>query len=114
MISRRRMKFDVGGQFLLLFVVGIISLLNGMSNVLLGWILLFGWQLLSAFLLYVQFDYQQRKAFLWIGLAGIPLAFIGAYWLGLFLLGFALCYLYYTVLDTIKVLRRPKSFWDLG
>lgn len=114
MISRRRMKFDTAGQVVLLSIVGIISLLNGMGTVLLGWILLFGWQLLSAFLLYIQFNYEQRKSFLWISLAVIPLTLIGAYWLGLFLIGFALCYLYYTVLDTIKVLRRPKSFWDLG
>lgn len=114
MISRQRMKIDFWGQFTLLLSLLVIVLAGTESKGLPGWILLFLWQMTSALLLYKQYAYQQRKLFLWVGLASVPLALLGQSFLLYFLIGFSLWYFYNTVLDTIKVLKRPRSFWDLG
>lgn len=114
MISRQRMKIDTWGQATLLLSLLIVALVGSESGGLIGWILLFLWQMTSALLLYKQFAYQQRKLFLWVGLASIPVAILGKTFLLYFLIGFSLWYFYNTVLDTIKVLKRPRSFWDLG
>lgn len=114
MISRQRMKIDSWGQGALLLSLLIVALVGSKTGGLLGWILLFLWQMTSALLLYKQYAYQQRKLFLWVGLASIPVAVFGKTFLLYFLVGFSLWYFYNTVLDTIKVLKRPRSFWDLG
>ena len=114
MISRQRMKIDSFGQGALLICLLLIALISAGTGGLVGWILLFLWQMTSALLLYKQFAYQQRKLFLWIGLASLPVALLGQSYLLYFLIGFSIWYFYNTVLDTIKVLKRPRSFWDLG
>ena len=114
MISRQRMKIDSWGQATLLLSLLVMALLGAEANGLPGWILLFVWQMTSALLLYKQFAYQQRKLFLWVGLASLPAALLGQPYLLYFLMGFSLWYFYNTVLDTIKVLKRPRSFCDLG
>lgn len=114
MISRQRMKIDLWTQMILALIAIALTLWKKNDAGLVGWILLFAWQMLSAFLLYVQFRYQQRKSFIWIGLLGIVLLFINSSWFLLFLSVYSLGYFSYTLSDTIKVFRRPRSFWELS
>ncbi len=118
MISTKRMKTDLAGQAVLLAGAATV----GLSGLSWAWLaiqlaLLSIWQLGSALQLALEHEYQQRQPYIW-GLAALMLVIP----LGLWLLGpwvlvpagaLALAYFWLTLRDTLKVLQRPRSFWDL-
>lgn len=117
MISQYRMKFDLTGQSILLALAMIVVLGNWWLWALVVISGLALWQTGSAFHLAIAYAYRDRKPYLWIlgsVLVLLPLKFwLAGYW-SLILPGVAaLLYFFVTLRDTIVVLRRPKSFWDI-
>ena len=111
------MKLDLVGQSILL-TVALITVLGEWwiwaLPVVAG---LAFWQAGSAFHLLVAHAYSARKPYflmLAILLLLLPLKFYFAGYWSLVLLGtVAIYYFYLTLKDTISVLRRPRSFWDI-
>lgn len=111
------MKLDLVGQSVLLALALIVVLGQWWlwSLAVIAGLAL--WQTGSAFHLTVAYAYTGRKPYLWL-LGGLllllPLKFwLAGYW-SLILLGLAaLAYFFTTLRDTIVVLRRPRSFWDI-
>lgn len=109
------MKIDLLGQSILgLLLILAITLLSG--NAQLGLLLLLLWQLGSAAYVWLQYRYQQRSIIFWILLSATlvltipPLFTLIPFWV---LVIPAVWYLSLTIRDTIRVYRRPRSFWDL-
>ena len=118
MISRTRMKKDLIGQSAIiagLAVAGLFSLSWALFLALLSALGL--WQGASALQLALAYEYEERYPFLWLFL-GLLLALPPAVWLlgtwavAPIALGLA-AYFIVTVRDTLYVLQRPRSFWDL-
>lgn len=109
------MKIDLVGQAILglLFILA-AALLAGDARI--GLLLLLIWQLGSAAYVWLQYRYQQRSLVFWIllfatlVLAVPPFLPVLPWWL---LVIPAIWYLILTIRDTIRVYRRPRSFWDL-
>lgn len=117
MISQYRMKLDLVGQSILLALALIVVLGKWWLWALAIVAGLAIWQTGSAFHLAFGYAYRDRKPYLWILgslLLLLPLKFwLAGYW-SLVVLGIAaLLYFFITLRDTIVVLRRPKSFWDI-
>lgn len=118
MISRTQMKIDLIGQAILLLLC--ISILifsqNTWKNIEWGLGILLAWQVASAAYYWYNYKYQERRPVFWmlsislISIFFVDLAIISSILLGIAVLG----YLYLTLRDTLRVYRRPKSFWDLG
>lgn len=118
MISRTRMKKDLIGQSMLLTGLAI----TGLSSLPWAWfVALFSalglWQGASALQLALTYEYQERYPFLWLFL-GFLLALPPGIWLlgpwTVFPIALGLlAYFIVTVRDTMHVLQRPRSFWDL-
>lgn len=118
MISRSQMKVDLTGQLILL-VLGVLLLLFSRSpyesaNWGLGSVL--GWQAASAAFFWRNYKYRQREPVFWL----LLLVFLLTFFIDLSMLSaILLCvpvvaYLFITLRDTLRVYRRPRSFWDLG
>lgn len=118
MISKYRMKIDLLGQAILIVAIVLLAFFasgKAWTNVML--VVLGLWQLASAFHLLYIYQHIKRQNYVktaivlavslpvWIHLVG---AF--AYWP---VAGVAVWYFVQTILDTIKVYNRPRSFWDL-
>ena len=118
MISQRRMKFDLVGQIVL--IIAIILQVLWISNLIWPKLVLFiliGWQLLSATHLLLAYKYVRKLNYLRVGivlLVSLPIwiSLIGL-WAYLPLMGLGIWYFWQTVRDTIAVINRPRSFWDL-
>ncbi|MCB0572171.1 MAG: hypothetical protein KDC66_20535 [Phaeodactylibacter sp.] len=118
MISIKRMKIDLLVQLILL--AGLLAvILPGLSRSL--WVaslaLLGLWQAGSALQLAIAFDYKQRHPFIWAYLLLALLLPLGLYTWGLWALapfGIVItAYFRATLRDTLSLLQRPRSFWDL-
>lgn len=112
------MKADLTAQSILLTLV-IILLLAGQywPWAVAAFSLLALWQVGSALELALGYKYRERNIFLW-AFALLLLALPFKLWLiglwSLFLMGvFASAYFWATLRDTVIVLRRPRSFWDI-
>ncbi|MEQ8702534.1 MAG: hypothetical protein RIC19_01380 [Phaeodactylibacter sp.] len=117
MISQYRMKFDLVGQSVLLALALIVVLGEWWLWALTVVAGLALWQTGSAFHLLAAYAYRDRKPYLWVLgslLILLPFKFwLAGYW-SLVLLGLAaFTYFLITLRDTIVVLRRPRSFWDI-
>lgn len=118
MISRSRMKTDILGQSILIISILSLVLTNWRPNYLIALLAMLGlWQMSSAIELSVNYNYRQRQAFIWllpILLLLLPLALklVSPLVLAVISIGL-LSYFLLTARDTIKVYRRPRSFWDL-
>lgn len=118
MISRTRMKKDLIGQSMIiagLAATGLYSLPWAIFVTLLS--VLGVWQGASALQLALTYEYQERYPFLWLFLGLILTLPLGIWLLGAWMafpvaLGL-LAYFIVTVRDTVHVLQRPRSFWDL-
>ena len=112
------MKKDLIGQSVLITGVAV----TGLSGFPLAWfvglISLLGlWQSASALQLALAYEYQERYPFLWLFLGlllALPLGIwlLGAWTVFPIALGL-IAYFIVTVRDTLHVLQRPRSFWDL-
>ena len=112
------MKKDLIGQSVLISGVALTGLSGFPAAWFIGLLSLLGlWQGASALQLALAYEYQERYPFLWLFL-GLLLALP----LGIWLLGdwtvlpIALgltAYFVVTIRDTLYVLQRPRSFWDL-
>ena len=118
MVSSFRMKIDLIGQIVLIMALLLqLFLLSSLpwSNALL--IVLLIWQFLSACHLYFAYRYIKKINYLSVGtvvLSSLPIWFnILGWWAYLPVIGLILWYFWQTIRDTIIVLNRPKSFWDL-
>lgn len=112
------MKVDLSGQLILL-LLGIMLLIFSRSpyesaNWGLGFVL--AWQAASAAFFWRNYQYRQRGAVFWM----LLIVFILVFFIDLSLLSAlllflpVLIYLLITFRDTLRVYRRPRSFWDLG
>lgn len=119
MVSRFRMKADLSVQSIVLGVLLISLAFNRhyISNlvVLLACI---GLQLLSAWQLWQQHRLKMARTFMnWATplVLSLPLWYLIEPWLA-FALVSLLVLIYYgnTIRNTVIVLKRPRSFWDLG
>ncbi len=111
------MKLDLVGQSVLLALAAVVVLGQWWALALAAVATLAAWQTGSALHLALGYAYKGRKPFLWI-LGALLLLLPVKYWLTgpwslLFLGVAALAYFFATLRDTIVVLRRPRSFWDL-
>ncbi len=118
MISRKRMKFDLIGQIVLILAIIIQAI--WISDLI--WpkaflFILIAWQLLSAIHLLFAYRYFSKSNFLWTSLIllvslpiWIKLIGLAAY---LPVAGLGIWYFWQTIRDTIIVLNRPRSFWEL-
>ena len=118
MITRHQMKVDLTGQVILLVlcVLFLIFSRNTWAGASWGIGFLLFWQSASAAYYWRTYRYREREPAFWI-LAIIflliflielsPISFL---LLGLPVLGYILL----TLRDTLRVYRRPRSFWDLG
>lgn len=118
MISRNQMKVDLTGQVILL-ILGVLLLVFSQSpyesaNWGLGVVL--AWQAASAAYLWRHYKYRQRGPVFWmLLLVFVSILFIDLSMLSAILLCLpVLAYLLLTLRDTLRVYRRPRSFWDLG
>lgn len=117
MISQYRMKLDLAGQSVLIALAMIVVLGKWWLWALAVVAGLALWQTGSAFHLIVAYAYRARKPYLLLLgsiLLLLPLKFwLAGYW-SLVIPGIAaLLYFFITLRDTIVVLRRPRSFWDI-
>lgn len=117
MISQYRMKLDLVGQSVLIALAMIVVLGKWWLWALAAVAGLALWQTGSAFHLTVAYAYRARKPYLLLLgsiLLLLPLKFwLAGYW-SLVVPGVvALLYFFITLRDTIVVLRRPRSFWDI-
>lgn len=112
------MKVDLGGQIVLL-LLGILLLVFSRSpfeSANLGLGLVLAWQAASAAFFWRNYRYRQRGPVFWT----LLLVFILIFFIDLSLLSAilicvpVLAYLLITMRDTLRVYRRPRSFWDLG
>lgn len=112
------MKLDLVGQSVLLALATIVVLGQWWALTLGVVATLAVWQTGSALHLALGYAYKGRKPFLWVLgvlLLLLPLKYwLAGYWSLLFLGAAALAYFFATLRDTIVVLRRPRSFWDLS
>lgn len=118
MIGIKRMKTDLIGQAVL--IAGVLAAaLSGLPQG--PWLTLLAllglWQIVSALHLAVFFEYQQRYPFLWALILSALAMMPGLWLLGLWALApFCLALAAYfgaTLRDTLSLLQRPRSFWDL-
>jgi hypothetical protein len=112
------MKTDILGQSILIVSVILFVLTAWRSNltiVSLG-VLCF-WQMSSAIELTINYNYRQRQAFVWLLLLLLLLlpltASLFSPWVLVVISAGLFSYFLLTARDTIKVYRRPRSFWDL-
>lgn len=118
MVSTQRMRIDLIGQIVLILAILIqLMFLSGLAwpKAFLG--LLIFWQFLSATHLLISYQYVKKLNYLKVGLVliiSLPIwiKLIGL-WAYLPVLGIVLWYFIQTWKDTIVVMRRPRSFWDL-
>ncbi len=118
MVSRLRMKVDLLGQSVLVVaVVLLLCLAEGIHWS--GWIftMLAIWQFLSAVHLFYVYKHIRRVHYLRTALilaVSLPLwlRFVGNFAF-LPVVGVVVWYFIQTILDTMVVYRRPRSFWDL-
>lgn len=118
MISKSRMTTDLTGQSILITVLVILLLAGAYSP----WaIIAFGalalWQVGSALHLALGYEYRERFFFLKVFallIVVLPLTiWLAGVW-SFFLLGvLASAYFWATFRDTIIVMERPRSFWDI-
>lgn len=118
MIERSRMKTDLAVQTVLMLA----AIFTGLSGLSPAWpvVLLAGlgiWQGASALQLALAYEYQERYPFLWL-FFGLLLALPFSIWLlgawSVFPVALGVsAYFIITVRDTVYVLQRPRSFWDL-
>jgi hypothetical protein len=118
MISRNEMKVDLSGQLVLL-VLGVLLLVFSHSpfesaNWGLGLVL--AWQAASAAFFWRNYQYRQRGPIFWMLLVIFVLIFFIdlSLFSAILLCLPVLAYLLITLRDTLRVYRRPRSFWDLG
>lgn len=118
MISTSRMKIDLIGQIVLILAICLQLVLlshKEWTNLLL-FILVF-WQLLSAYHLLSAYKYVKKINFIRVGIVLVASLPVWIYLLGAFaylpVIGLVIWYFWETLRDTIIVLNRPKSFWDL-
>ncbi len=119
MISRTQMKIDLIGQGILLLLTILLVLLNQGKLGKVNWgigLLLLCWQIGSAAYYWYQYKYRERRPVFWILLLLLSLIlFMGHSLISIGLAALAVVsYLYLTLRDTLRVYRRPRSFWDLG
>lgn len=118
MISRSQMKTDLSGQAVLLVLCLLLLLFSESAYYAVNWGLVFllVWQVISAAYYWRQYRYQERKPVFWLLLATLVAVVI----IKLSLISFLLVslpvilYLLLTLRDTVRVYRRPRSFWDLS
>ena len=118
MVSSFRMRIDLIGQIVLILAIIIqLFLLSGYTwpKAFLG--VLIVWQFLSASHLLIAYQYVRKLDYLKVGaviLISLPLwlQLIGI-WAYAPVLGLVGWYFFQTWRDTLIVLRRPRSFWDL-
>lgn len=112
------MKKDLAGQAVIvtgLAVTGICGFPGVLPVALAGALGL--WQGASALQLALAYEYRERYPFLWFFL-GMGLALpLGIWWMGNWAvlpvaIGLA-AYFAITIRDTLYVMKRPRSFWDL-
>lgn len=118
MISRRRMTFDLLGQFVIITaILLLVFFASGIrwTNIVLVFLAI--WQFCSAAHLFYVYKYIKKQNYLrttivlavslpiWIKILGL--------WAYLPVVGVVLWYFIQTIRDTISVYNRPKSFWEL-
>lgn len=112
------MKFDLSGQIILL-LLGVLLLIFSQSpfesaNWGLGFVL--AWQAASAAFFWRTYQYRQRGPIFWM----LLIVFLLIFFIDLSLFSAillclpVLAYLLITLRDTLRVYRRPRSFWDIG
>ena len=112
------MKKDLIGQSILITGITLTELLSLPLAWVVGLLSMLGlWQSASALQLAFAYEYQERYPFLWLFLVLLLALPFGIWWLGAWTvfpmaLGLA-AYFIVTVRDTMYVLHRPRSFWDL-
>lgn len=118
MISRFRMKIDLLTQsVLLLALLLMLCFAKGVSWTGFMLVMLAIWQFISAVHLFYTYKYIRKLNYLrtalvlaislpiWVHLIG-NLAYLPVF-------GVVIWYFSQTIRDTIKVYRRPRSFWDV-
>ncbi len=118
MVSALRMRIDLIGQIILILAIIIqLFILNGWSWPKAFLIVLFIWQSLSAIHLFIAYQYIKKLNFLKVAVVLLFSLPIWVSWLGLWaylpVIGLVLWYFFQTWRDTMIVVRRPRSFWDL-
>ena len=118
MISRMELKIDLIGQAVLLLLYILLLVLKQplWENAAWSLVLLLVWQTVSAAFYWRSYRYRERGPAFWMLLAVLVLIFVIEFsLLSSILLGLpVLAYLVVTFRDTLRVYRRPRSFWDLG
>lgn len=118
MISRSQMKTDLSGQAVLVILCLILLLFGESAFDAVNWGLVFllAWQVISAAYYWRQYRYRERKPVFWLLLATLIAVFIVKLSLISFLIVSlpVVLYLLLTLRDTLRVYRRPRSFWDLS
>ena len=118
MISRSQMKTDLSGQVILLILCLLLSLFgeSALDSVNLGLVFLLVWQVISAAFYWHIYRYRERRPVFWL----LLLTLIAVFIIDLSPITFLLVslpvvlYLGLTLRDTLRVYRRPRSFWDLN
>lgn len=118
MISKSRMTTDLVGQSILLAAVIILLLAKAYTPwAIIVFSILALWQVGSALHLALGYKYRERFFFLKLFVVLLLILPFAIYWLStwsLALLGIlASAYFWATFRDTIIVLERPRSFWDI-
>lgn len=118
MISRIQMKIDLVGQAILLLIYILLLVFSRSPWESADWGLgiLLLWQAASAALLWRAYRYRQRGPVFWVLLVLLSsIFFIELSMISSLLLSVpVLAYLILTLRDTLRVYRRPRSFWDIG
>ncbi|MCO6488396.1 MAG: hypothetical protein J5I98_08265, partial [Phaeodactylibacter sp.] len=118
MVNRMRMKKDLAGQAVIIAALAAAGLCRFPGWVPVALAVALGlWQGASALQLVLAYDYQERYPFLCFFLGMVLALPPGIWWIGDWLvvpaaLGLA-AYFAVTARDTLYVLQRPRSFWDL-
>jgi hypothetical protein len=118
MISRSQMKTDLSGQAVLL-ILCLLLLLFGESafdSVNWGLVFLLIWQVVSAAFYWRNYRYRERQPVFWLLLLTlVAVVIIDLSLISLLLVSLPIVlYLLLTLRDTLRVYRRPRSFWDLS
>lgn len=118
MISRFRMKIDLLAQsVLLLAIILLLLFVQGIRWSSFTLVILAIWQFISAVHLFYVYKHIRRLNYLRTALVLVASLPIWIYLIGMLaylpVAGVVVWYFIQTILDTVTVYRRPRSFWDL-